>query len=242
MKPVWKSKVSLIVPVYNEANRLQSSIIKVKKALQNLGVCFEIIITEDGSTDGSGKIAEELEHKDPVIKHLHSDRRLGRGEALKRAFKVSTGDVFIYTDIDLSTDLRHLEDLLEAIEKGADIAVGSRLIKGAHVKRPFPRNIASRLYNNLVRLLLRSPLHDHQCGFKAFKRSSVIDIISEVEDKYWFWDTEVIIRAVKQGYSVVEVPVTWTYSRTSKVRLLKDMRYMGINLLKLWWQLGELGT
>lgn len=239
MKQIWKSKVSLIVPVYNEANRLQSSIIKIKTALQNLGIYFEIIITEDGSTDGSDKIAEELEHKDPVIQHLHSDRRLGRGKALKRAFEVSTGDVFVYTDVDLSTDLRHLGDLLEAIEKGADIAVGSRLTKGARIKRSFLRDIASKLYNNLVKFLLNSPVHDHQCGFKAFKKSSIMDVISEVEDSHWFWDTEVILRAVKQGYSVVEVPVTWTYSRTSKVVLLKDIWYMGISLLKFWWRIKD---
>lgn len=237
-----KSKVSLIVPVHNEADKLQSSVIKIKKALQNLDVGFEIIIAEDGSTDGSDKIAEELVRKDHVIRHLHSDRRLGRGEALRRAFEVSTGDIFIYTDADLSTDLRHLGELLEAIEKGADVAVGSRLTEGAHVKRPFLRDMASKLYNNLVRLLLRSPIHDHQCGFKAFKRSAIMDILREVEDKHWFWDTEVIVRMVKQGYSAVEVPVTWAYSKTTKVRLFKDMRYMGVRLLKLWLQLRELGT
>ncbi len=241
MKCVYKPEISLIIPVYNEAKRLESCIMRVKKTLQNLCLNFEIIIAEDGSTDGSDKIVKELAYKDPVIQCSHSDHRLGRGQALERALKLASGKILIYVDADLSTDLRQLKDLINAVEKGADIATGSRLIKGAVVKREYVRELASRIYNLVVKLLFGSQIHDHQCGFKAFKRQAIRDLIDKVKDKHWFWDTELLIRATRAGYIVNEIPVNWSQSSESKVSLLADAMYMGSSLLNLFWDIRNKG-
>jgi hypothetical protein len=229
-------KVSLIIPAYNEAKHLANSVSRIKEALKSLGRPFEIIISEDGSTDGTDKIARELSRRDPLLKHLHSDERLGKGEALRRAFRVATGDVLIFTDVDLSTDLRHLKDIVEFIEKGADIAIGSRLLRGSKVARTPLREMMSKVYNLLVRAMFNSPFHDHNCGFKAFNRR-VMTILDQIQDRHWFWDTEFLIRANRKGYKVVESPVNWVQSKDSKVHPLKGTVHMLMAASKLFWSL-----
>jgi glycosyltransferase involved in cell wall biosynthesis len=226
-------KISVIIPIYNEARRLSSAVTQIWMVVQQLGIDFEIFISEDGSTDGSDNIAKGLARDYSFVYALHSRKRLGRGAALKKALKRSTGDIILYSDVDLSTDLVHLHDFVNAIIDGADIVVGSRLIEGSHVEQMLLRTIISKIYNRLVWLLFRSPIHDHQCGFKAFKKPSIIKLVDAVEDNHWFWDTEMIIRALRCGFTVIEYPVTWKYQRTSKVHLITDIRNMGLKLLRL---------
>ena len=159
-----KKKISLILPAYNEAERLKDTARQVADTLQKITPSFEIIIAEDGSTDGTDKIAEELAKEHPYIKHLHSKERLGRGKALSRAFKSSKGEILAYIDVDLATDLKHLKELINSIrEEGYDFSTGSRMLKESDVKRSFTRLIASRGFNLLTRLLLKSEIKDHQC-------------------------------------------------------------------------------
>ncbi|MEM4155563.1 MAG: glycosyltransferase, partial [Archaeoglobaceae archaeon] len=122
-------KVSIVLPAYNEAKRLRNAVEKIEEHAKALGYDYEIVIAEDGSTDGTDKIAKEIAEKNPRVKHLHSDQRLGRGKALMNAFKNCSGDVVVYMDVDLSTDLRHLKEIVSAIAEGYDIATGSRLMK-----------------------------------------------------------------------------------------------------------------
>jgi glycosyltransferase involved in cell wall biosynthesis len=230
-------KISVIIPVFNEAKRLRRCVTEVKRASRNLGIYFEVVISEDGSTDGTDKIACELANKDSAVKHLHSDVRLGRGKAIQRAFEMVDGDIVIYVDVDLSTDLQHLIDLIKAIEDGADIATGSRLLTGSIVRRSLQREMTSRIYNWMVRWIFKSAIHDHQCGFKAFKKVTVTALLDKVKDKHWFWDTEIIIRALRNRCNVVEIPITWVQSEETKVHLVLDIKYMAMSTLKLWWQL-----
>ena len=234
---ILSEKISVIIPAYNEAEHLKECVATLETALQKLDLNFEVIITEDGSTDGTDKVAQELSDEDSAVKHLHNAVRLGRGKAVHKAFESAEGNVIIYTDVDLSTDLQHIADMIKAVENGADIATGSRLIRGSVVKRTFLREMTSRVYNLLIRVMFRSPISDHQCGFKAFRKATVGTLLNKVKGKHWFWDTELIIRAVKQGYSVVEIPVKWVQSDETKVRLGSDAKQMTANMLKLWWQL-----
>jgi len=228
-----QTKISVIIPIYNEARRLSTAITQIRNVLKQLGFDFEIIISEDGSTDGSDKIARALARRYSFVTALHNRERLGRGAALKKALKRSTGDIILYSDVDLSTDLMHLHGFVNTIIDGADIVVGSRLMEGSRVEQMLLRTIISKIYNRLVWLLFHSPIHDHQCGFKAFKKSSIIELIDDIEDNHWFWDTEMIIRAVKHGLTIIEYPVTWKHQNSSKVNLITDIRKMGLKLLRL---------
>jgi glycosyltransferase involved in cell wall biosynthesis len=117
----------------------------------------------------------------PYVVHLHSDERLGRGTALNRAFKSSRGDILAYIDVDLATDMLHLSELIDQIRSGYDLATGSRMMPESDAVRSAKRGIASKGFNFLVRMMLGSKLYDHQCGFKAFKRSALLDLLDQVD-------------------------------------------------------------
>ena len=232
------TRVSVVFPAYNEAASLETAVEKVTQALNEFASSYEIIIAEDGSTDGTDKLAAALAAKHPFVKHIHGKKRLGRGAALKNAFKQSSGEVLVYMDLDLATDVKYLKSLVEAVEcEGYDFATGSRLLPESNVKRSGTRNLASKTYNFMVRALLGSEVKDHQCGFKAFRREPLMQLLDEVGANHWFWDTEVLVRARRRGYKIKEIPVSWKGGRETKVKLLQDSLNMGWQIISLWWHL-----
>ena len=231
-------EISVVFPAYNEADALEAAVEKVTRALNKFARSYEIIIAEDGSTDGTDKLAGALAMKYSFIKHIHGEKRLGRGTALKNAFKKSSGEVLVYMDLDLATDLKHLKPLVDAVEyEDYDFAIGSRMLSESKVERSRTRQIASKSYNFLVRAMLGSEVKDHQCGFKAFRREPLMQLLDEVTARHWFWDTEILVRAFRKGYKIKEIPVEWKGGRETKVRLLKDSFNMAGQVIKLWWQL-----
>jgi glycosyltransferase involved in cell wall biosynthesis len=231
-------EVSMVLPAYNEANKLEIAVEKVMEALEEFADSYEIIIAEDGSTDGTDKVAAALSERYPLVKHLHGEKRLGRGAALKNAFKKSSGKILVYMDVDLATDIGQLKSLVRAIEEeGCDFAIGSRMLSESKVERSRTRQITSKSYNFLVRAMLGSNVKDHQCGFKAFRREPLMQLLDEVTASHWFWDTEIIVRAFRKGYKIKEIPVEWKGGRETKVKLLKDSFNMTGQVIKLWWQL-----
>ncbi len=231
-------QVSVVFPAYNESDKLEEAVQKAMDTLTGFARSFEIIIAEDGSKDGTDKLANRLSELYPKVKHLHGDERLGRGVALKNAFKKSNGEILVYMDTDLATDLKYLEALCMAIDKeGYDFATGSRMLPESRVERSLSRQISSKSYNFLVRAMLGSKVKDHQCGFKAFKRESVLPLLDEVNARHWFWDTEILVRASRKGYKIKEIPVEWRSGRKTKVNLFKDSFNMGRQVFHLWWKL-----
>uniref|UniRef100_A0A7C3UB83 Glycosyltransferase family 2 protein n=1 Tax=Geoglobus ahangari TaxID=113653 RepID=A0A7C3UB83_9EURY len=225
--------ISVILPAYNEAKRLKDSVEKIVEYLKENVSEFEIIIAEDGSRDGTDKIAKELAERYKFIRHLHSKERLGRGKALNNAIRNAKYEFVLYMDVDLSTDLKHIGDVLKALNDGYDIAIGSRLLSESDAARPLYRDIPSRIYNFLVRFLLGSKIRDHQCGFKAFRKSRIIKLLDKIKDNHWFWDTEILVLAQRKGLKIAEIPVKWRHSGKSKVNLTKDSIYMFKNIIRM---------
>ncbi|MFO7925251.1 MAG: flippase-like domain-containing protein [Halobacteriota archaeon] len=233
-------EVSVVLPAYNEAATIRDTVAATVAALEGFlpDGAFEVLIAEDGCSDRTPEIAAELAGSDDRIRHVHSDGRLGRGGALESAFEASDGDVLVYFDTDLATDLSYLEALVESIRsEGYDVATGSRRVPGRKQRRDPERGVASTGYNSLVRLILRSSLYDHQCGFKAFDREVLFGLLEDVEDDHWFWDTEVLVRAQRAGYAIKEFPVEWEPKDDTKVDLVRDVFGMGSQIARLWWQL-----
>ncbi len=228
--------VSVIIPVYNDLHALEKAIPITLEVLESFFSRFEIIIAEDASTDGSSECAESWQGRDFRIRHLHRRERLGRGSALSAAAHEASGDIFCYFDVDLATDMRYLPDLIKAIQDGADIATGSRLLPDSEITRSTNREIKSRGYNFLVRFFLGSRLMDHQCGFKAFRRSRLLPLLEEVSDTHWFWDTEILVRAQRKGYKIIEIPVLWHEGPGTTVKR-QDIWKMGRSIMQLWWQI-----
>ena len=232
--------VSVVLPAYDEEATIEATVERTLAALDEFlpAGSYEVMVAEDGCTDRTPEIASRLAAADDRVRHFHSDERLGRGGALDRAFGAAAGDVLVYFDTDLATDLKHLEELVERVRSGdADVATGSRWHRDARVERPAKRGVPSLAYNGLVRLFLRSDLRDHQCGFKAVSREAFEALRADVGDDHWFWDTELLVRAQRRGFRVVEFPVEWTPKGDSKVDLVRDVFGMGSQILRTWYQL-----
>jgi len=233
-------EVSVVLPAYNEEATLADT---VGTTLETLAAflpdgTYEVIVAEDGCEDRTPEIADELTDEHDTVRHIHSGERLGRGGALERASRAAEGGTLVYFDTDLATDMRHLKELVESVRSGEyDVATGSRWLPGSEADRPAKRGVPSLVYNTLVRLFLRSGLRDHQCGFKAFDREVLLELLADVEDDHWFWDTEVLVRAQRAGYRVREFPVDWTPRGDSKVDIVRDVFGMGSQILRTWWQL-----
>jgi len=228
--------VTAIIPVFNDRPALEQALPISLDTLAKITDDYEIIVAEDGSTDGSAEYVREFGKKSPKIRLFHSDTRLGRGTALNRAIREAKGAIVCYYDVDLATDMQHLPELIGAIDNGADIATGSRLLPESDIKRTEGREIASRSYNFLVRTILGSRLFDHQCGFKAFNKATILPILPTIRSNHWFWDTELLVRAQRAGFTVTEFPVRWRAGKGTTVRV-KDVFGMGSSILRLWWQI-----
>jgi len=232
-------EVSVVLPAYNEEDTVEGTVAVTLETLDGFlpAGSYEVLVAEDGCDDRTPDIAARIAGDDERVRHVHSDDRLGRGGALERAFRLASGDVLAYFDTDLATDMRHLEELIESVRtEGYDAATGSRWIPGSVADRPARRGVPSRGYNTLVRRLLGSELHDHQCGFKAFDREVLFEVLEDVGDEHWFWDTETLVRAQRRGYRVKEFPVDWEPRSDSKVDLVRDVLGMGSQVLRVWWE------
>jgi len=229
-------EITAIIPVYNDRKSLERALPESIDTLAKITPGFEIIVAEDGSTDGSAEVVREFSRKDPRVRLLHSDSRLGRGNALNRAIREARGEIVCYYDVDLATSMQHISELMTAIKNGAVISTGSRLLPSSDTVRTGGREIASRSYNFLVRLILGSCIFDHQCGFKGFRRDCILPLLLTIRSDHWFWDTEILVRAQRKGYTVAEFPVHWRAGKGTTVRI-KDIFSMGSSILRLWWQI-----
>lgn len=229
-------EVSAIIPVFNDRPSLEVALKASLETLSGITREFEILVAEDGSTDGSTGVVRQYEAQDNRVRLLHHDERQGRGRALNRAIRESRGTIVCYYDVDLATDMKHLPALISAIREGSDISTGSRLLPASDIVRTEGREIASRSYNFLVRLFLGSRIYDHQCGFKAFRRERILPLLPLIQSNHWFWDTEILVHAQRAGYRVTELPVRWRAGKGTTVRF-KDVFEMGTAILHLWWQI-----
>ena len=227
-----------MIPVLNEAHVLEKSIAIVREFLsENLSYHWQVVIVDNGSTDGTFDVAQDLAHKFEDVKFVHLEEK-GRGRALREAWQTSTADVVLYTDVDLSTELKFLPPLVRAlIEEGYDIATGSRLAKGSVTKRSFKREITSQVYNRFVKWILFTKFTDTQCGFKAVTREVVDKVVPQVKDQGWFFDTELLVLGEKQGYKVKDIPVVWIEDDDSRVKIIPTALKNIAGVLRLRWHL-----
>ena len=214
--------VDIVIPVLNEAHVLERIVNTVRRVLErDFPYRGQIVIVDNGSSDGTDEVARQLAAEYPNVRFLHLDQR-GRGRALRNAWLQSKADAVCYMDVDLSTDLKHLPQLIGAIaEEGYDVATGSRLMKKSAIRRSLKRELISRIYNLFVKAVLGTRFSDAQCGFKAMSRRAIEQIVPQVEDQSWFFDTELLVLAEKYGYRIKDIPVVWIEDDDSRVKILR---------------------
>jgi len=233
-------QVDIVIPVLNEAHVLEKSVTTVRNFLQrNLKYSWNIVIVDNGSTDGTFELAQNISLKFDDVRFVHFKEK-GRGRALRGAWQASDADVVFYTDVDLSTELSALPELVIAlVDEHYDIAVGSRLAKGASTKRCLKREITSQIYNLFLKCVLFTGFSDAQCGFKAVTREVVNKVVPQVKDQGWFFDTELLALAEKQGFRIKDIPVTWIEDDDSRVKIIPTAWEDIKGVFRLRWQFSK---
>jgi putative flippase GtrA len=231
--------LEIVVPVHNEAEVLTRSIGRLTRYLAaHFPYTWRITIVDNASSDGTWIEASKLAVLHDEVDALHLEAK-GRGRALRAAWSRSDAAIVAYMDVDLSTDLRALLPLVAPLVSGhSDVTIGSRLTTGARVVRGPRREVVSRSYNRLLRVVFRNRFHDAQCGFKALRTELAQRLLPWVADESWFFDTELLLLAERNGFRITEIPVDWVDDPDSRVNVvrtaLEDLRGIGRVALAFW--------
>ena len=214
------TSVDITIPVYNEEIDLPACIARLTQFLQtNVTADWRVVIADNASTDGTQAVSQELCRQYPGVNYLYLPQK-GRGRALRTAWLTSDADVVSYMDVDLSTDLAHFPELLSALDSGYQVAIGSRLSNASRVSRGFKREFVSRSYNLVIKGMFLTRFPDAQCGFKAMTREAAQAIVPLIQNNNWFFDTELLIIAARNGYPIKSVPVRWDDDLGSTVHIV----------------------
>ena len=229
------ASVDIVIPVYNEEHVLAHSVETLRAFLRdNLPHAWRIVIADNASTDGTLAVAQGLVEQYPAeVAVVHLPQK-GRGRALRAAWLGSDAEVLTYMDVDLSTDLSALPPLVDGIAaEGYDVAIGSRLARGARTTRSPRRELISRVYNLLIKAIHFTRFSDAQCGFKAISSRAAREVVPLVKNEEWFFDTELLILAEKGGYRIKEVPVRWVEDPDTRVKIASTVAEDVRGLLRL---------
>ena len=235
-----KDLISVIIPAYNEEKVLYRSLKAIENKLLSMKQPFEILVVNDGSKDATLDIIKKLikEKKRPYLKVVSYKDGPSRRENLAKSFKLLKGNYILLLDMDVSMDLKHLEEMVYWLEKGFPIVIANRYHKDSRTKKHPKRYIISKIYNAVIRLLFQTGLRDNICGFKAFKKGIILKLVKESgEDKTRtrsvFWDTELLIRARCHKIRIKEIPVCWQEAEKSALNFKREIKMVPY-IIKFW--------
>jgi len=217
-------KYSIVIPAYNESARIPATLKSVVSCIRAQGWSAEVIVVNDGSQDATGDIVREFAKNAPEVRLLENPGNRGKGYSVRSGILLSLGEVVMFTDSDLSAPIEEAERLFAAIEQGADIAIGSRWLESGRQthRQPLYRQFFGRCFNAVTRGVMGLRFADTQCGFKAFTRAAAQTVFQLQTIERWGFDPEILFIALKRGYRVVEVPVSWAHDERSRMSYLRD--------------------
>jgi glycosyltransferase involved in cell wall biosynthesis len=228
--------INLTIPVFNGAETLEAKVDELVTFLKDKPYAPELglIISNNGSTDATRRICCELVEKYGtdffIAQHVLPEP--GKGRAIREAWQKFPAEQYWFMDLDLSTSLKHLDDLHKYLSEH-DITIGSRVLGNSKVSRSLRREMISRGYNAVLDVAFRKKFSDAQCGFKGVNRKVVDELLPQTKSNGFFFDTELLILAERQGYSIKEIPVEWKESPGSSVRIYKAVPYFLKNVFEL---------
>jgi dolichyl-phosphate beta-glucosyltransferase len=223
-------KVSIVVPVYNMENEIDTTVGQLINYLGKNFEKFEVIFINDGSSDSSLlKLQKIKQGKNVKIANLR--KNLGKGAAIKKGVQASTGDYIVFTDADLPYDLKAISNIICGLRQDCDVALGSRQLPTSKflVREKFHRKVLSAIFSNIAKLILLEEIKDTQCGLKGFSKKAANTIFNKVSLKGFAFDVEVIYLAQKYGYNIKLFPVKLVHNSTSTVNV-KHMFSMLLDL------------
>lgn len=227
-------KISVIIPAYNEESRLPRTLSSVVEYFARTEQSYEVLVVDDGSTDSTARLVKQFEANAPQLRLLTYPRNRGKGYAVRFGMRNAQGELLLFDDADGATPIEEIERLLAAIDKGADVAIGSRALFSADtgVKAIWYRRLLGRVFSGMVNFILLPGIADTQCGFKLFRRECADYLFRTQRSEGFSFDVEVLFLARKAGYRIAEIPVNWTNIPGSKVNLVKDSALMAFDLLR----------
>lgn len=221
---------SIVIPAYNEAGRIPATLQSVIECVRQHGWSAEIIVVDDGSTDATAEVVRAIAANAPEVRLLQNPGNRGKGYSVRSGLLQALGEVVMFTDADLSAPMEEAQGLFDAIANGADIAIGSRWLQRDRqtIRQPFYRQFFGRCFNAVTRFVMGLPFADTQCGFKAFTRAAAQTVFQLQTIERWGFDPEILFIAIKRGYRIQEIPVSWAHDERTRMSYLKD----GIKMLE----------
>jgi dolichyl-phosphate beta-glucosyltransferase len=228
--PMPYPSYSIVIPAYNEAGRIPATLQAVVDCVRQKGWSAEIIVVDDGSSDSTAEVVRGFSARAPEVRLLQNPGNRGKGYSVRAGLLQALGEVVMFTDADLSAPMAEAQGLFDAIANGADIAIGSRWLERNRqtIRQPFYRQFFGRCFNGVTRFVMGLPFADTQCGFKAFTRNAAQTVFQLQTIERWGFDPEILFIAIKRGYRIQEVPVSWAHDERSRISYLKD----GIKMLE----------
>jgi len=229
-------EISIVIPSYNEERRLPATLERIAGYLPSLGAETEILVVDDGSKDRTAETAESFRKKLPNLRVISNGVNRGKGFSVRHGMREARGRAVLFTDADLSAPIEEAPKLLEAL-KTYDVAIGSRALDRSliTVHESRFREFAGIVFNAIVRLILRLPFVDTQCGFKAFRRERCKIIFEQQRIERFGFDPELLYLARHHGLRTVEIPVRWGHSPATKVNMLRDSIQMFFDIFTIRW-------
>lgn len=227
--------LSIVIPAYNEENRLPDTLTRILEYLARQNFSAEVLVVENGSRDRTLEIARAFAGQNSIVRVLHSRER-GKGLAVRAGMLAAVGTYRFMCDADLSMPVEQIERFLPPSLPDFDIAIASREAHGAvRHNEPAYRHLVGRIYNGVIRLLALPGLQDTQCGFKCF-RGTVADEVFRLQTiPGWAFDVEALFIARQKGYRIQEIPIDWYFNSDSKINVLRDSTRMFVDLLRIRW-------
>jgi dolichyl-phosphate beta-glucosyltransferase len=227
--------LSVVVPAYNEEERLPRSLQRLREYYDSQSYTYEVLIVSDGSSDRTAEIAQEFALSAPGFRVIQYETNRGKGYAVRLGILEAQGDLVLFCDADLATPQEETEKLWAHMRDGAEVAIGSRPLKESKLERhqPLYREYLGRTFNKIVQLLAISGIQDTQCGFKMFTNGAAKAVFRRCKMDGFSFDFEALMVARDLGYRIDEVPIRWSHQEGSKVVLLRDGPRMLRDLVKL---------
>lgn len=229
--------LSVVIPVYNEETNIPEALRRIAAYLGLKKFAGEVLVVNDGSGDRTQDFVLKYirEHPEQSVSALGFNPNHGKGFAVRQGMLTAKGRYVLMCDVDMSSPIKEADKLIAAIDRGADVAIGSRALRapGCDVRQSFKRRLAGWIFNLFVRALALPGIYDSQCGFKCFTNEAAKKIFSTQKLDGFAFDVEALMLARRFGYKIAEVPVMWSQGKNSKVKLLRDPILMLGDLLKL---------
>jgi dolichyl-phosphate beta-glucosyltransferase len=229
-------ELSIIIPSYNEELRLPATLERIAAFLPSLGEGTEILVVDDGSKDRTAEVAESFAKTIPNLRVISNGVNRGKGYSVRHGMIEARGRDVLFTDADLSAPIEEAPKLIEAL-KDHDVAIGSRALDRSliTVHESRFREFAGIVFNTIVRLILRLPFVDTQCGFKAFRREPCKILFEQQRIERFGFDPELLYLARHHGLQTIEIPVRWGHSPATKVNMFRDSIHMFVDVFTIRW-------